>query len=940
MLSPEILINRKPKIKLNESSPYETPGFIIENISPDLLPVQTQHSDTSNEETQHFNKSQEENVNKRKDRSWSNDSDTRDSVTHDSGKRARVADPLGADADSNDTITFVRPDKLSKKAVEDLYNKMRVLFNFNNDEYKKSTVDEEDNLKENVRELYKKLNTNESFNDNSKYTYTFNITLGTPSTLETPRTPETPETPGKIQVKHNLFGDLFMLRSEIPHDFKKIKNKELYKTIITLSIREYIYSNYSNDEELIEILENILKVNLNEARSGISVLELIYASGIPLIKQHKSQLDIEVGQNENDSCIFPLVFNDLDIQIVSDADSQANKFFSQIKNLYPAKEINYPFLKFDAGSAPTFYSHRDNIERREQLDNMSTLVESENVEEQLEIVKEPLEIVEEPLEITVLNLFNIPYIDILYDSETQEYRIQFTDYLKNELQGQLKNIIENLNSNDILKIINQDVAAENADDEAPPTQRSAASISSVTSIVNKVLEYIYENINISGIKIYKNSQHFLEIQVERYKEYIEKLKKGESDYSDGLNAKFICNILLNIISIKSLGDLVPYYVTLMQIMIEKKKLQSKITSTVTTQTDPNLNSVVQKLIYIENYLGVLGSGDYSLIQSALINVNLLNTYNEDAESKKYFDYSEIISCVHIKNSDITLPITETSKNIFRLMSCLTNSTNSCPEINMFDNVKKQLIEQTSLVNFMNIQQKIDEIQNIYSESITILKDLTGEQILEQDEDFRTINITSYYNKIIQLKNKLTRYIEQQQQQQEITAIDTSHPQYCPPLITQTDDINKMLLKANITKIDNFINEYYAFNKIMEDLDNILNNIIDTHGSDKFFTDLKKNNTSNIYEDDTNQATQANEPANVTITNPNMYFLCKYIIDKLNNKVALSSSSTSNENETITSSSSSSTSTEMSGGGKPNKLSKFKTTKKHNKKQYKKKTRKY
>ena len=68
---------------------------------------------------------------------------------------------------------------------------------------------------------------------------------------------------------------------------------------------------------------------------------------------------IEVDNNENDACIFPLIFNNKKVQIVSDADSQGNKYFSQVEALTSVLESIYPFLKFDAGSPPTFYSFKE-----------------------------------------------------------------------------------------------------------------------------------------------------------------------------------------------------------------------------------------------------------------------------------------------------------------------------------------------------------------------------------------------------------------------------------------------------------------------------------------------------------------------------------------------------------------------------------------------------
>ena len=137
---------------------------------------------------------------------------------------------------------------------------------------------------------------------------------------------------------------------------------------------------------------------------------------------------------------------------------------------------------------------------------------------------------------------------------------------------------------------------------------------------------------------------------------------------------------------------------------------------------------------------------------------------------------------------------------------------------------------------------------------------------------------------------------------------------------------------------------------------------------KFFEDLEINSkplplTSENSEDTTdknvmdqskdqngNCAIHKVKTTNITIRNPNIYFLCEYIVRNLNYKLfddlarAASVTDTSAPDETPTGvtfgSPNETVMDQTSEGGNPKKSTKFKITKKHNKKQYKKRTRKY
>jgi hypothetical protein len=871
---------------------------------------------------------------------------------------------------------------------KELCDKVDNLFMFDYKTYNQNTSVDNEILINSVTSLYYKLNPRNSpntnnNNNNAKYTYTFRIS------------------DGLIEVEHNLFGDLFMIRSEIPHDFKYFKLVDLFKQIIDLSIQDYIYTTYQSDRSTLNILEKILTIPLNEPSSAMAVLELIFLSGIPLLKQQKNKLEIEVEHNENDACIFPLIFNGKKVQMVSDADSQGNKYFSQVETLISVLESIYPFLKFDAGSPPTFYSFKELAERLEQLKQMDPNYKALNIK---------------PLNIDVKCLDEKNYIRINNTPMTNgKYTYTISFILQDDDTEEIKIIINYLNSkSDILEIVDQ---VEKKKGNNPP---SCASIPAVISMLNNILKalYLHEQPQVLDKDVNeKTLSAFLQQQIKLYETYIifKKNTPSANPTSETAKAKFICNILLNIISIKSLGDLVPYYVTLMQIMYDKQTNTTTSPSTDTetetdtdteTETDtmsetdsgsitgtgttspttvalekstliPTYNMISEQLFkyFMElpvEYFGALGSADYSLIQSALINVIFI-----DRTQQQQVDDCEMVSCVHISNSDITLPISKKEKNIFRLMSCIENSTGSCPSIEKFQKSIDQLTIYSSRVDFMNIKEKLEEIGKFLSIINKINQD-NNFNITIPTDSMTKIDQCKYFEDelkkhVIGLLKKLIRNVPEEGESSVNVLGDenmnVSEDVYYEQAIL---DAVKDTKPPNIFNDDNLLDqaderhrEYNAFqailnnpshqdyekykfykNKLTFDYINFttilikkleiiyrdfvlfiediieLNNVIATTNVAQFFEELERDSKPG----------RGSKTSNITITNPNIYFLCEYIVRNLNYKLIATPSPSGPLGNTGTA---------MDfRGGKPKKSTKFKITKKHNKKQYKKRTRKY
>ena len=162
----------------------------------------------------------------------------------------------------------------------------------------------------------------------------------------------------EIKINHELLGDLFM-RSEINHDFNKYILADLGSEIYKLVIEEFVINNTNlKNEDTEKIFDYFLKTKLDQEMAGKCICNLTLLSGIPLIKQVRGKLMIECNNNELESTIFPTIFNDKNIELISDADNKGNNSFSQLTEFNHYTSKNFPFLGVDAGASPSFIGYK------------------------------------------------------------------------------------------------------------------------------------------------------------------------------------------------------------------------------------------------------------------------------------------------------------------------------------------------------------------------------------------------------------------------------------------------------------------------------------------------------------------------------------------------------------------------------------------------------
>lgn len=711
-----------------------------------------------------------------------------------------------------------------------LCKQMKRLFGDINDE----GLDNLEELKNLTRELFNSIPDNQP-----KSTYTFSIR------------------PNEIDIEHHLFGDLFMIKSEIPHDFEEILNLDLYRTIIELSICDYMYTTY-DDDNLLKILENILKIPLTETLAGYAVLELLIKSNVPLLQQSENKLKIVLDDDPSPG-IFPTVFSSLPTMVVSDADHAGHNLFSQFKNtsveLITPKTC--PYLSFDAGSPGVgrqFFEYND---RTKHLKKTSGSTRDE--------------VVPPPQKTNVKDLDGEQYLSINNNQRNDgsyEYSLEFYGY------QEFNNIVNLLNS-DSIKLIGTKSPISNA------------SIKIVTSVVNEVLKRLYLSPKGSQIPNQQfnelNLRNFLIEQVVLYENYVNGISNGRysanfksvkssdsssksksksskpisneptssepTDY-DKRRARFICKILLNTISVKSLGDLVPYYLSLIQIM-EK---EDKPTNTLNFDENQLKNYYTTRASTNDHFIGVVNSGDYSLIQIPLVNLEFLdNDGGTDFTRQQIVDNLELYACVHVYMNDVNPPCSLKAKYITRLIACVTNSNRNVLKYFDYDtiqNVVKDLIDISSNVNFMNITEQMNNIGETNSQIYTFAKT----NLIE-------INPSTDKNIIDECK-RLKEILEEYSIQGFNTRLNNQINYYI-------FELNK-----NIFGFDLFIDDILR-----------LNNQINQIDVKKFFDDLNKlnnlNNLDNYRNGDDDQKEGSTGNVSLTTINQNVYFLCEYIIRNLN-----------------------------------------------------------
>ena len=238
------------------------------------------------------------------------------------------------------------------------------------------------------------------------------------------------------------------------------------------------------------------------------------------------------------------------------------------------------------------------------------------------------------------------------------------------------------------------------------------------------------------------------------------------------NSNLICKILLNLISIKSLGDLVTYhYILVRKMMKEQSLVETQILQQQRQQQD-NLYTYFLNPEQIQIPLGSLSSADYSLIQSPLINI--IFTGNNDEGNNQLYNRCEMVASVHIESNDLVLPLGNCETNIFRLMGCIINT--GCNINNFFGNIIQNIVLNPNFS--MNITKNINKTNTLKTIFTKLIADLSNPSsdftnAIAINTNIRNLFTYDYYKQALASINIIIEKLQRQRQTQpEKTTIIT------------------------------------------------------------------------------------------------------------------------------------------------------------------------
>jgi len=212
---------------------------------------------------------------------------------------------------------------------------------------------------------------------------------------------------------------------------------------------------------------------------------------------------------------------------------------------------------------------------------------------------------------------------------------------------------------------------------------STASITEITSIVSQVINKLAE----LWILKEKTKKGRMSKEQQQRQDRIIFLKFIKDSFFSNYVSNYFCTIIYLTSLIKMLGDLMTYIVVLARVIV---------------LDDDTLDDDTEKCF-------MLSSNDYSLIFQALGTIRFENVHFQNK-----FDNSKTSAFVHIKNTDMVIPISEKEKKIYKMMMYLTASDDDSNNFNDLYNLF-QLIKMSGvlpLYNKRNLKKQLSELTDI------------------------------------------------------------------------------------------------------------------------------------------------------------------------------------------------------------------------------------
>jgi hypothetical protein len=482
--------------------------------------------------------------------------------------------------------------------------------------------------------------------------------------------------PRDIVLIPHFIGVLVMLMTEIKHDFESVTIKEkkenkkavdlkFIKEMVRFLLKEYATEALSPNpfaSTLISDVDIIGKINyffstegesknvfdyLNEEGCQKIMLEIYNLKKIICVQEKPGGNYYVSSKPEKIISQFPTILaKNKKVILSADAKNTLGISINSITNLYKLKTEQHPFLNFDAGNA-------SNIEEQEEAGEEGAIPNNEK----LTTLKNLTSGSQIRYNIYVRDLWgeHVFGIEMYLDTVTNKWMFRL-GFLTN--RGRLlDNICNELNS-----------LGPFAD----------VSITKVASLYNSAYGIITKKV--------PKLHNLRDLD----------LKKA------------LYNILVSIISLKSMGDLLTYYVTLIEGV---DNADNYVKTQTTTMFD-----------FKKEIIGVVSSADFSLMQLPLVKIMIPNTTPNTTQIEQqfipYVPPCSLFASVHIKGSEYVVPLNDEERFKIVLWEYISNRysispTIQNPSINVFTTSSSTLANDKFNPGFNYLCYFIDYFYDIY-----------------------------------------------------------------------------------------------------------------------------------------------------------------------------------------------------------------------------------
>jgi hypothetical protein len=449
-----------------------------------------------------------------------------------------------------------------------------------------------------------------------------------------------------ITVKPHFHGYFVMLMIELRHDFLTSRNdlqpldgtsldliKKMIKSLLINSLStNSLSTNYKQTSTFILSKDFDYLV---ETTGQKVLLELYKRAHIECVQEVSyGSIKVTYGEPDKVSTVFPKVFSHNKIVVASlDANNRASAEVVGMDNIFKLDSCNFPLLKLDAGNSPALEEETEKGTRGLEL--ISTSGHSFDTSQDFftHQAKEPgyyfSENTPNQKNILIQNLSGTTMFTIMMsiDSGNTKFILMF--------------------NKEIETIVNSVVIKQFLDHFSQGIEFDSVSIPKVIYLYNLVYSYIKQIIN-GDVKAYLSSNlpdpsEPSQKPPSRSSSRIKNTSSSESSTNNSDEVLYFQNILVGIISLKSMGDLVPYYITLIEALSNYNSL-----------------TIPDRL----EYIGYVSSADFSMSQTPLLDLTM--------DGSPYKFPCSVFAGIHIHNTGFIVPLNPTEKKKIKLWNEISN----------------------------------------------------------------------------------------------------------------------------------------------------------------------------------------------------------------------------------------------------------------------------